>query len=539
MNEENPQKTDPGTALKHELRARKEELQRPDATQKSQYVSFVERNWYKSLVSWMNTKHGENPGPIPNNLLCKDGKLDPTKHYGKDFAVVSVALFDRLVDYFKGGPKIVRPYAIIPGSDKAQFIMEPITLTIMVDNKILKKVVDPKWKIGPIRAQLCNSLKLGIGKSRFLTKDKATVDDNLEIDQVISSENMILTLDVDPEARGSEYTRFKTFEKAPLRILQTPDKNTSFLVCVECLLSIPPLIDFVLAEGFEHQINRDNKRGSGGAIARGFLKLARERAADELEAERQKKNGSHEFTGFDEQVDASELKSALVEKYPDLLDFGRFDAEGTLAALLDGLFEDTNRGQSVTDGSPIADIFIGTLRGNLECPNCHSFEEIKERFLFLSLSIPSIGSEVQLQDCIAHFSISEEIPEQQRVKCKSCKKLVRAYRTVAVDFCPEVLIIPFKRFGGMGALTSFVQSSITYPDELDVASFSSSSTGIYKLVAVIFHQGMIDNKKYSCACLDPKTGQWIYISKDKSLIVDSSGAHSGDALVLFYQKSSR
>ncbi|KAK8890023.1 hypothetical protein M9Y10_034782 [Tritrichomonas musculus] len=528
MNDENEkqEEPDPAVVLKHELRARKEELQRPEPRQKSQYVALVERNWYKSMVQWMNTKHGEFPGPIPNQILCKDGKLDPQKRYGRDFAVVSVSIFDRLVSFFKGGPKIVRPYAIIPGTDKPQFIMEPFTLNIIVDNKTLRKVVDPKWKIGPIRAQLCSSLKISRGKSRLRLKDKdEVVDDDLCISEVITPESSILVFDIDPEGRGIEYTRFKTFEDSPIHIFSTPDKSSAFLVCIECLMNIAPLTDFVLAEGFENQINHDNKRGSGGAIAHQFLKLARARMTE--------RNNETNAT-----IDANPLKIALVEKYPELLEFGHFDPQATLAALLDGLFEDTNRGQAIEDGSPIADIFLGTLRGNLECPLCQNFEDIKERFLFLLLNIPDEirGQDATLQDCIAHFSVGEVIPESNRIQCKFCKKLVRAYRTVAVDICPEVLIIPFKRLGGIGSLTSFITTPVSYPDELDIGSFASSSSGIYRLFAVIFHQGLIDDNKYSCACLDQKTGKWTYITKDKALIVDESGAHSGDALILFYQR---
>ena len=496
MSEENDnlkqEEPDPAVVLKHELRARKEELQRPEPRQKSQYVALVERNWYKAMVQWMNIKHFDSPGPIPNQILCRDGKLDPSKRYGRDFAVVSVPIFDRLVSFFKGGPKIVRPYAIVPGTEKPQFIMEPITLSIIVDNKTLRKVVDPKWKIGPIRAQLCSSLKISRGKSRLKLKDKdEVVDDNLCVDEAITPESSVLVFEIDPEGRGLEYTRFKTFEDSPVQIFSTPDKASAFLVCVECLMSITPLIDFVLAEGFEHQINTENKRGSGGAIAHNFLQLAQARNTEP-------ENPANVT------IDANQLKISLIEKYPELLEFGRFDPQATLAALLDGLIEDTNRGQDIEDGSPIADIFLGTLRGNLECPSCHNFEDIKERFLFLHLNIPDQlkGGEATLQDCIAHFSIGETIPESNRVKCKTCKKLVRAFRIVAVDICPEVLIIPFKRLGGIGSLTSFITTPVSYPDELDVASFASSSSGIYKLVAVIFHQGLIDDGKYSCACLD-------------------------------------
>ena len=520
------------STLKRELRERKSELQRPEATSKAQYVALVEKGWFKLLVVWMNSKHGEFPGPITNHILCKNGKLDPTKRFKRDFAAISVSIYDRLADFFQGGPKIVRPYVLAPGTDAPVFIMEPITLSINVDGRVMKKVVDPHWKVGSVRNQLCATLKLSKNKSRFIVgRSEEVAGDTWEIGESVDQDEPSLTLQIDPEARGQEYTRFKTFENAPLKVITTTEKTSAFLPCVECLLNVRPLTDFVLAQGFENQINIENKRGSRGVIAKAFLALARERVANSSETQN---------------ISANALKDAIIDKYPDLLDYGRFDADETLAALLDGLIEDTNRApanpgssQIISEGSPIADIFLGTLRGSLECPLCNQFEEIKERFLFLSLPVPEFenNKEANLLDCIAHFSITEKIPDGSRVKCPYCKKLAQSFKTLAVDICPEILIISFKRPERFLSLSSSSNNPVSYPDEIDVASFASSSSGIYKLVCVLFQQGTYDDDKYSCAVLNQEINKWTYISKNKALFVDITGAHNGDAKILFYQKS--
>lgn len=513
---------DPYLDFKRDLKKRKEELTRPEATYKSIYLALLEKNWFKEFVVWMNTKNAPSPGPISNHLLYTDGKLDSEKKYGHDFAVVTPKVYDEIFPIFKGGPKIVRPYVLEPGTDKPTFILDPIVLTITYQDKVYRKQTDPHWKIGPIRGTLCQLLKISRRKSRFRSfNDNEIIEDSLDVQTVSEHFSNSFILEVD--AKEQPVSRFQFSEPTEAHGLINTAINDYINSCIQCLIRVPPLIDFVLAEGFEEQLALENKKGSGGEIARAFRYLSQEL-----------------LTAGNTQRDPIPLYKAVTSKYNDIIDFDRRDAVEMLFALLDGLFEDTNKSKTNQNTSPIADMFFGIQRSHVECSICGYNDEVREHFLFMTVPIPTTGDKKQrilLQDCIAHFSMPQQPDDHTKYNCKKCKKAVPVFKTSAIDMVADVLIIQLQRFNGIASFSTSNEQPVEYPDEIDVASFSSSSQGLYKLIAVIFHQGYLEDGHYTCAALDQKDDQWLYFDDKNVLAVDPSGSHNDDAYVLFYQKS--
>ena len=496
-------------SFRRELMRRKQELRRPEATTKAQVLAIVEKEWFDSLKRWVEGKDKNAPGQIPNHLLCKSGKLDVKKRYGTDFVVVSEAIYDKLVGFFRGGPKITRPYVLSPGTESACFILEPLTVSIQYRERTLKKVVDGSWKVGVIKAQLCHSLRLSRSKSRVLKESGEEIPENAEIKSVGS---LTWVLEVD-EKDGRLERRFQVYEEVTRHGIIASSVDVSALsVCVQCLAKMPPFVDLIMSSGFEELL------GSKGLCLKAFRSLL---------------NGLMEDGSGP--ISVNGLLRALETKLTWDMAISRNDPCDVLTFMLEAFTDDTAKARA---GSPILDIFAATLHGNYECGVCQGFQDMTSRTLSINLPIPKMASgKPSLMDCIAAFSIPE-FADDSKMKCKACKQQMNPMRTMAIDSVSDILVFQIKKWIGSGAFQQFVDADVEYPVEMDVASFCSRSSGIYRLIASVFMTGTSEKPHYSCACLDQESDQWLYFDDEKVLSVDPSGAHNRDAYLLFYQKLS-
>lgn len=495
--------------FRQEIRKKKNELGRPDASTKAQYLALVERNWLKNFFNWMNSTDAESPGPIPNSVLCKDGKLDPSKRYGHDFGVVGDKCYDRIADFFKGGPKIVRPYVIAPGTEMAVFILEPITLTITYLDKIFRKVVDGSWTVGSIKTQLCQSQKINKTKYHFVTDSGKPVRDEMSI---IKTDTLSWILE--PIEKGAHIVK-----EVPVLdstrghgIIPMSPPMSYLAVCLQCLARIRPLTDLILSDAF------DETPSGKGICTKAFVSVVRSLLEEGT--------GAVSATGFLRAFQTRTLWNGVDCATPPK--FLRFMLETF-----------TSESARTKGGFPIVDIFSGLFSGSFECPHCNNFDDIKSRFPFIDLSIPEMLSSggLMLTDCIAAFSMPEKLGENGRMRCRVCKKNMRPFRTLTVNSVGDVLIFHIDRWSGSDAFATYNTVSIEYPDEIDVASFCASSSGIYSLVGVIFMSGKPEIPHYTCACLDQEEDQWLLCDDEKVIAIEPSGVHRSDVIMLMYQKS--
>jgi hypothetical protein len=188
----------------------------------------------------MNSRRDPSPGPIPNHLLCEDRKLDPSKRYRKDFGVVSPSIDDKLSSFFKGGPKIVRPYVLIPGTDQFDFLLEPFVVTVRFGDQNLRKTVDGHWTLGMIRAQLCQSLDLSHRKTHFVHPDSEEVlPDSADV-----SEFPIVSLQID--YLRDDASRFQSCTRSSVPVLVGIPPHLS--VSLYCFARISPLAGLLLSD---------------------------------------------------------------------------------------------------------------------------------------------------------------------------------------------------------------------------------------------------------------------------------------------------
>lgn len=516
--------------LKQKLLSEKHELTRPEATTKAQYLAFIDKSWLKSYFLWLNGKTEITPGPIPNHLLCFEGKFDTSKEYGIDFLAIPVKNFDELLSIFHGGPKIVRPYVIHPGSGNPCFIYEPIQIECDVEGHIYKKVVDERWLVSHIKKALCTSLNLSKSKCQFLTHDCRLddgqtklkfIDQNCDIGTAICQNPGPLRLYLMPGAHilsshvtGQRYENMILLKDGEARGLINDDATSFVNASLQALFHLKPLSSMILSQDFEKMIST-----SKGLVCRAMKYLFNELS---------QKNSTP--------ANKQPLLSAIrIEKSMDAIFF--------IECLVNTLISETNLGKNHAI-SPLSDIFVGHLSGAIECEECHNFSIVHSTYTVLGLPIPKPGygdsktlidGVVPLDECIAKFSLPTKIPTVEAKPCSNCHKSSKQYRTLAIETAPNVLLIALKRFSSAFAFTIKNDTPVGYPDQINIASFVGKGSGIYSLVSVIYHEGDIEDGIFTTTSKEDN-GHWFYYVDEKVYDIGENPPHKNDAVLLCYIK---
>jgi ubiquitin C-terminal hydrolase len=109
--------------------------------------------------------------------------------------------------------------------------------------------------------------------------------------------------------------------------------------------------------------------------------------------------------------------------------------------------------------------------------------------------------EITLNDCLKRFSVEEQLSEDNKWRCPTCKEEVRAYKKMSVWKLPPVLIVHLKRFlyerstylgnSIKGKIDNFVNFPITGLDLKDYVEgpIDPSTGSLYDLYAVSEHSG--------------------------------------------------
>ncbi|KAL0234231.1 hypothetical protein PCE1_001268 [Barthelona sp. PCE] len=174
--------------------------------------------------------------------------------------------------------------------------------------------------------------------------------------------------------------------------------NTCFMNSgLQCLLSSPPLIEFFLSTSWRSMINKKNKDGTGGHVARGFGELI-----------------ENAWSGKFRSIAPRDFKQAIQRFNPRFRGFAQEDSHELILSTLDGLLEDMNQNKKKTYVEvpelcktrdeharlyweahqsqirhPIMADIQGQYYGSLKCTNCNGESHTFDPFMVLSLPIPS------------------------------------------------------------------------------------------------------------------------------------------------------
>jgi ubiquitin C-terminal hydrolase len=176
---------------------------------------------------------------------------------------------------------------------------------------------------------------------------------------------------------------------------------------LQCLSHCEELTKFFLLKKYEEEINKINKYGSGGSIAKAYYELL----------EQLWFGNSNYLSPFD-------FRKIFVEFVKQFAGFTQHDSHEMLAFMLDALHEDLNRvkdkpyfelnekGLNETEeeaaarwwkshlsreNSIIVDLFHGQFRSKITCPICNKISITYDPFMYLGLPIPAGLLKVKLK----------------------------------------------------------------------------------------------------------------------------------------------
>ena len=184
--------------------------------------------------------------------------------------------------------------------------------------------------------------------------------------------------------------------------------NTCFMnSALQCLSSCEELTKYFLLKKYKEEINKKNKNGSGGQIAKAYYSLI-----------------SELWNGTNVYINPWDFRQIFVSFVKQFAGFSQQDSDEMLTFMIDNLHEDLNRVKSKPyselnerydyeteeeasirwwknhvdrENSIIVDLFHGQFKSVVKCPQCKRVNTIYDPFMHLGLPIPSPQSKIRVK----------------------------------------------------------------------------------------------------------------------------------------------
>ncbi|EPZ36437.1 cysteine proteinase [Rozella allomycis CSF55] len=191
--------------------------------------------------------------------------------------------------------------------------------------------------------------------------------------------------------------------------------------------------------------------------------------------------------------------------------------------------------------------FAGTLCSTVTCFECGATTNSFESFIDISLSLNVKNSNNGqsfnelglsrihcLSDCLARFTAEERLGNTYA--CNKCSQN-NCSRKLSFHKFPPVLCLHLKRFEHTALSTTKIDTFVSYPTEMNVSKYSSTSEIAndhkYELFAVIHHVGTVDNGHYTAYLKFMK--QWFRMDDHMVTKVDIREVTRLTAYMLYYK----
>ncbi len=180
----------------------------------------------------------------------------------------------------------------------------------------------------------------------------------------------------------------------------------------------------------------------------------------------------------------------------------------------------------------------------LEFKNDSYINPEKARLLQTCVSIASKEKtkQLNLNDCMEHFRLTEKLEKNNEWYCKDCKKHQQAYKKLELFYTPKLLVLHLKRFeySSMGRYRTYAEKigvGIDFPlDDLQLGGHivGPDSNPVYELYAVSQHYGSCGGGHYTAICKN--NGKWYDFNDSSVSSSSSSSVVSPAAYLLFYRR---
>ncbi|KAK9275736.1 hypothetical protein L1049_023004 [Liquidambar formosana] len=439
------------------------------------------------------------PGPIDNSDLILNGndyKGDDVEllrilEEGRDYVLVPGEVWEKLLDWYKGGPALPRKL-ISQGVRDKKFSVEVYPLCLKLidsrDNSQFIIRLSKKASTRELYERVCAIAGIEQEKVRiwdYFNKQKHSVlavsdqtleESSLQMDQDIllevqddgfcpsglgmdSTGNELALVPIEPSRSSmtiaggptlsNGYSSAKV-DRGGLAGLQNLG-NTCFMnSSIQCLVHTPPLVEYFLQD-YTEEINRENPLGMHGELALAFGELLRKLWSSGRTA-----------------IAPRAFKGKLARFAPQFSGYNQHDSQELLAFLLDGLHEDLNRvkqkpyietrdsngrpdeevaeecwkNHKARNDSLIVDVCQGQYKSTLVCPVCGKISITFDPFMYLSLPLPSTATRTMTVTVFYSDGSGLPIPYTVTVlKHGCCKDLSQALGSACCLRSDEILLL--------------------------------------------------------------------------------------------------
>jgi len=179
----------------------------------------------------------------------------------------------------------------------------------------------------------------------------------------------------------------------------------------------------------------------------------------------------------------------------------------------------------------ITRIFGGLLRSRVICRTCQHKSYRTERFLDLSLDFRQSAS---ISKCLEHFAATELLAGRNRYDCAACHGYSDAEKQIRIRQAPVVLTLHLKRFHALRKLSGVVRFS----EWLDLRPYMAeefvAGPVMYRLFAVIVHEGHSLSSGHYYAFVRSASGAWLRCDDEHLSRVGIGSVFAQQAYLLFY-----
>jgi hypothetical protein len=211
---------------------------------------------------------------------------------------------------------------------------------------------------------------------------------------------------------------------------------------------------------------------------------------------------------------------------------------------MNGITEQLNELSLNEGSSTIIDLIKKGYKIVFEFKNTNYINEMKFKNIktCMSIAVKEKTKQLNLEDCLEHFRLTEKLEKNNEWYCSNCKKHQQAFKKLELFSTPPVLILHLKRFeySQMGRYRTYAEKiglTIDFPlNDLDMSNHIIGPEGkvVYELYAVSQHYGSTGGGHYTAICKN--YNKW-YDFNDSSVSPSSeNNVVTGAAYLLFYRR---
>ncbi|KAH8583425.1 ubiquitin carboxyl-terminal hydrolase of the cysteine fold [Cryptosporidium sp. chipmunk genotype I] len=196
----------------------------------------------------------------------------------------------------------------------------------------------------------------------------------------------------------------------------------------------------------------------------------------------------------------------------------------------------------------IGQLFCGFFLSRIVCSNCHYTSNTYDPFMDVPLDIMGVSN---LENALKLFTKIEYLKGENRYMCPKCHQRSDASKQLLIEKLPPLLTIQLKRFSYVGHGSRKPNKAVSFSDVLDLEpfmtpkpysdpkTFSSKSSNIYKLWAVVCHAGSTLSCGHYYTHAKSINNKWYCFNDDcvKPTRIENVLNENYKAYLLFYYRS--